>query len=153
MEKKKIAETINVRINVGNYQHIEISKYAEKEIEYDGKLDMEKQEDQLTEELLGNIIRNMRTIPGKLGKETTAVEEFEDRLTKTLPDFMKGTQEPNLAKKSNIQSEAEEKSNADKKEAKVAETEKVVENLVDESQEDKKEETVVETIDDDDLFG
>jgi len=117
MECKKIAETINVRINVGNYQHIEISKYAEKEIAYENDAERIEKEDQLTQELLDNIIRNMRTIPERLGKDTKAVEVFEDRLTKTLPDFMKGSEEPNLAKKKVVQCEAEEKNSTEKKEA------------------------------------
>ena len=152
MEKKKIAETINIRINVGNYQHIEISKYGEKEIEYDSKEDMIKQEDQLTQELTENIIRNMRTLPGKLGKETNAVEEFEDRLSKTLPDFMKGSQEPNLAKQKHVQTEGDEKSNSDKKEAKSEKNQKSVEPLVSESQQEKKQEPVAENVSEDNLF-
>jgi len=140
MEKKKVAETINIRINVGQYQHIEISKYAEKEIEYDSHDEMVQKEDQVTAELVDNLIRNMRTIPDKLGKETNAVEKFEDRVTKTIPEFMKGSQEPNLAKKKSIQVDAEEKNNTDAKN----DTKKAVEDLV----EDKE----VEKIDDDELF-
>ena len=34
MVKRKIAECINLRVNVGNYQHIELTKYVEEEIEY-----------------------------------------------------------------------------------------------------------------------
>jgi len=131
MEKKKIAETVNIRINVGNYQHIEISKYAEKEIEYADQEDMVQKEDQLTSELIDNLIRNMRTIPSKLGKDTSSVDKIEERLTKTLPDFMKGSQEPNLAKKKSIQSEAEEKDTADKKEVKAKQTETLVSDDLD----------------------
>ena len=124
---KKIAETINVRINVGKYQHIEISKYAEKEIEYETEEEIAKKEDQLTSELLSNLIRNMRTIPEKLGKDTDAVIELEESITKAIPEWMKDKTEPNLAKQSNIKSEAEEKGNQDKTaEKKVAVTPEVV---------------------------
>ena len=47
MSKKKIAETINVRINVGNYQHIELTKYAEEEIEYSSTEELQSKEDSL----------------------------------------------------------------------------------------------------------
>lgn len=147
MEKKKIAETINVRINVGNYQHIEISKYAEKEIEYNSTEEMFQKEDQLTQELIGNLIRNMRTIPEKLGKQTDAVSDFEDRVTKALPDFMKGSEEPNLAKKRHLQVSAEEKENSAKREVKSKEQEKEVAELLSDSQE-----KAVEQYNDDELF-
>ena len=32
--KRKISECINLRINLGNYQHLELVKYGEEEIEY-----------------------------------------------------------------------------------------------------------------------
>jgi len=80
MEEKKIAETINIRINLGNFNHIDITKYAEKKITYETKEEMVQKEDELTDELLVNIIRNMRTIPEKLGKKTNAIAEVEDRI-------------------------------------------------------------------------
>ena len=152
MEKKKIAETINIRINVGNYQHIEISKYAEQEIEYDSPEEMVEKEDQLTSEIVDNLVRNMRTIPEKLGKDTDAVEKVEERLTKTLPDFMKGSQEPNLAKKKSIQAEAEEKSNSDAKEEKVKEKEEGVADLVGNDAGENKKEDVEQIDGEEDLF-
>ena len=88
MSKKRIAETINVRINVGNFQHIDITKYAEKEIEYNSQEEMIKKEDELTDELLDNLIRNMRTIPEKLGKKTNAVVEFEGAVQKKIPEWL-----------------------------------------------------------------
>lgn len=97
MSTKKIAESINVRINVGNYQHIDITKYAEKEIEYSSKEEMIQKEDELTNELIANLIRNMRTIPEKLGKKTNAVVEVEESITKTIPDWLKNGEVPNIA--------------------------------------------------------
>ena len=111
MESKKIAETINVRINIGNFQHIEISKYAEKEITYNDKQEMTDKEDALTQELLENIIRNMRTIPSRLGKKTEAVQDVEDKIQKAIPEWMINNEEPNLAKKKNISGGAEVKAN------------------------------------------
>ena len=86
--EKKIAETVSVRINVGNYQHIEISKYAEKKIEYNNEEEMKKQEDQLTDELIANLVRNMKTIPEKLGKKTDAVVAVEESIIKAIPKWL-----------------------------------------------------------------
>jgi hypothetical protein len=88
MPDKKIASSLNVRINVGNYQHIELTKYAEKSIAYDTKEDMVAKENELTEELLSDMIRSMRTIPERLGKKTNAVQEIEERITVSIPEFM-----------------------------------------------------------------
>jgi len=156
MAKKKIAETVNIRINVGNYQHIELSKYAEKEIEYENKEEMIAKEDKLTEELIENIVRNMRRISEKLGKETNGVSDVEERITKVIPDFMKGAEEPNLAKKKVVQSEAEEKSNEEKKKAssqKASSQEKEIADLVEEDPvKSEKSDADLFSDDGDDLF-
>jgi len=129
MEKKKIAETVNVRINVGNFQHIEISKYAEREITYENKEEMITKEDNLTEELVDNILRNMNLIVGKMGKDTNNVSKLEERITKTIPEFMKGSEEPNLAKKNSIKAEAEQKDKADNEKSSQSESKKLEEDL------------------------
>ncbi|MFA5313834.1 MAG: hypothetical protein WC375_11070, partial [Methanomassiliicoccales archaeon] len=97
MSEKKIAECVNVRINVGNYQHIDISKYAERTISFSTQEEMIQQEDALTQELLDNIIRNMRTIPERLGKKTDAVGVFEDSVKKTIPEWLANGPIPNIA--------------------------------------------------------
>ena len=97
MTEKKIAECINVRINVGNYQHIELTKYAEKTIQYNSPEEMVKKEDELTNELVVNLIRNMRQLPDKLGKKTNAVTEVEEGISKTIPEWLKNGDVPNIA--------------------------------------------------------
>ena len=99
MTEKKIAECVSVRINVGNYQHIELTKYAEKTISYQNEKEMIQQEDQLTEELLTNLVRNMRLIPERLGKDTKAVVEVEESIAKTIPEWLKNGEVPNIANK------------------------------------------------------
>jgi len=96
MNEKKIAECINVRINVGNYQHIDITKYAEKVISYETKEEMILKEDELTQDLLDNVIRNMRTIPSRLGKETEAVDKYEDSIKKSIPEWLANDPIPNI---------------------------------------------------------
>ena len=108
-------------------------------------------EDKLTEELIENIVRNMRRIPEKLGKETNGVSDVEERITKVIPDFMKGAEEPNLAKKKVVQSEAEEKSNEEKKKA--SSQEKEIADLVEEDPvKSEKSDADLFSDDGDDLF-
>lgn len=97
MAKKKISECIKVLINVGNYQNIEIAKYAETEIEYGSKEEMVKMEDELTSDLIDNIIRNMKTIPDRLGKKIDVVEKFEDSVKKSIPEWLNSSPVQNLA--------------------------------------------------------
>ena len=97
MTEKRIAETINVRINVGNYQHIELTKYGERTITYDTPEEMKEKEDALTDELLDNLIRNMRRIPDKLGKKTEGVAEVEQAITKSIPTWLEEDPVPNIA--------------------------------------------------------
>lgn len=99
MTEKKIAECINVRVNVGNYQHIELTKYAEKTISYNNEEEMVRKEDELTEELVANLIRNMRRIPERLGKDTAAVIEVEESIAKVIPEWLQNGDVPNLANK------------------------------------------------------
>jgi len=95
--EKKIAECIKVLINLGNYQNIEIAKYAEQNISYSDEKEMKQKEDQLTIDLVDNIIRNMRQIPEKLGKKTNAIHEVENRLEKSIPEWLTTAPIPNLA--------------------------------------------------------
>lgn len=98
-EQKKIATSVEIMIHVGQFEHIKINKYAEKNIEYSSKEDMTKQEDVLTDDLISDIIRTMRLIPGKLGKKTNAVAEVEERIEKRIPEWLNSNNEPNIAKK------------------------------------------------------
>ena len=124
--EKKIAETINVRINLGNFQHIEISKYAEQTIQFETKEEMVEKEDLLTTELVENIVRNMRTIPEKLGKKTQAVQEVEERISTTIPEWLKSNEEPNLAKKKHIADTAKQKQEKDKEEDQITEIDTIM---------------------------
>ena len=94
--EKKIATSVNVRVNVGNYQHIEITKYAEQNIAYDSAKEMLAKEDELTNSLVADIVRTMQTIPSKLGKKTNAVEELEESIKKEIPRWLTEGAEPNL---------------------------------------------------------
>ena len=153
MSEKKIAECINVRINVGNYQHIELTKYAEKTITYNNPEEMVKKEDELTDELVTNLIRNMRQLPDRLGKKTNAVAEVEESISKAIPDWLKNGDVPNIA---NNAKKEHNSTVSEQKEQKDAKSEVTGEAAISKKRESKPVEKPVEkttaTTDDLDLF-
>lgn len=130
MAQRKISECINVRINVGNYQHIELSKYAEETIEYSSKDDLIQKEDSLRDDLIASVIRSMKAIPERLGKGVEAAIEVEESIKKAIPSWLENGAVPNIAnlpKKKNLQDASEQKANKDESVKNLAEvTEKVV---------------------------
>ena len=103
MEQKKIATSVDVLINVGAYEHIQITKYAERSISYGSKEEMLEQEDALTNEVVADLIRSMRSMPEKLGKKTTANIEIESKIAKKIPEWLNGNVEPNIANNAKTQ--------------------------------------------------
>ena len=113
--KRKISECINVRINVGNYQHIELVRYAEQEVEYDSDAQRIALEDQLTSDLTASVIRSMRSIPAKLGKGIENAQQVEEAIQKAIPAWLEKGPVPNIANQAKIVAEkvaAEQKDNA-----------------------------------------
>ena len=142
MEEKKIATSVDILINVGSYEHIQITKYAEKKITYSSPEDMIKQEDLLTEELTNDIIRTMRALPNKLGKKTSANTAIEEKISKKIPEWMQNNIEPNIANNAKTQHD-KNKANAS---AKVVEAkEDIKEDFADKPD-------IASDIDGDDLF-
>lgn len=116
MAKRKIADCINVRINVGNYQHIELTKYAEEEIEYSTDLERTQKEESLRDDLVTSLIKSMKAIPERLNKGVQNAQEVEESIKKSIPAWLaNGTVSniANMAKKQEIQVTAEQKSNKD----------------------------------------
>jgi len=102
MEEKKIATSIDILVNVDRFEHIQITKYAEKKITYESQEDMIRKEDQLTDELVKDIIRTMRAMPDKLGKKTNAVATIEEKIGKKIPSWLEEGGEPNIANTAKI---------------------------------------------------
>ena len=128
MEEKKIATSVDILINVGNYEHIQITKYAEKKITYTSAEDMIKQEDQLTEELTSDIVRSMRALPNRLGKKTTAHTEIEEKITKKVPEWLLDNVEPNIANNAKTQNDKNKaKANIEEQKVKKEKTQEVKE--------------------------
>jgi hypothetical protein len=124
MSQRKISECINVRINVGNYQHIELTKYAEESIEYNSEEERISKEDQLRDELLASLVRSMHAIPEKLGKGIEEAIEVEEAIQKAIPEWLENGPVPNIAntaEKKQIQAVAEQKAQKDEAEANLKE--------------------------------
>jgi len=116
MAKRKIADCINVRINVGNYQHIELTKYAEEEIEYSTDLERTQKEESLRDDLVTSLIKSMKAIPERLNKGGQNAQEVEESIKKSIPAWLANGTVPNIAnmaKKQEVQVTAEQKSNKD----------------------------------------
>jgi len=147
MQEKKIATSVDLLINVGQYEHIQITKYAETKIEYNSKEDMVAKEDQLTTELVDDIIRTMRGIPERLGKKTTAVSAIEERIQKKIPEWLNNsTEAPNLARKKFEDNQAKESALREEQKSDISEL------LGDNTKEDKSVDKSVEESAEDDLF-
>jgi hypothetical protein len=157
MEEKKIATSVDVLINVGAYEHLQITKYAEKKITYDSQEEMIRKEDQLTDELVKDIIRTMRSMPDKLGKKTTAVASIEDKISKKIPAWLEDGVEPNIANtaqkvaiKSVADASAKVETAKEKEAVKTAETKSFLKTeLVSPTPVEKTEEKEEELFDDD----
>lgn len=124
MTERKISECINVRINVGNYQHIELTKYAEESIEYSSAEERIKKEDQLRDELVSSLIRSMKAIPEKLGKGIEAAIEVEESIKKAIPEWLENGAVPNIAngaKKNYIKNASDQKAQKDEEDDNLAE--------------------------------
>ena len=151
--KRKIAECINVRINIGNYQHIELTKYAEEEIEFLDVKELVAKEDDLRNDLVSSLIRSMKYIPEKLGKGADKAIEVEESIKKAIPEWLEKNPVPNIAngaKKTDIRNSAEQMANKTIQEASVSNTLSVIEEPEKTEKTEKTEEKV--TVDEKDLF-
>ncbi len=143
---RKIAECVNLRINFGNFQHLEFVKYAEEEIEYTTDAERIEQEDKMRNTLVSNIIRTMEEIPVLLKKranETKSlvvdqniadIQKIDEAVKSRMPDWLKNGDIPNIANqalKREIQVTAEQKAIIDQGKNFLKEDEpKVVEKIV-----------------------
>ena len=148
MAEKKIAANVNIRVRVAKYEHIDITKYAEQTITYDGEEDMVKQEDQLTDALLDDLLRSMRRIPEKLGKKSAApaIAETESSISKAIPDWLENQVVPNIAnkaKKNNEKVEAMNNAEGEVRRVGAAEVDDIM-DLSDSKEEPKQEDKKVE---------
>jgi len=118
MTEKKIGTCIKVLVNVGNYQNIEIAKYAESTISYDSNEEMIEKENLQTQELLSSLKRDMAKTPEELGKYEDKVEEFTDSVTKEMPKWLGEGAIPNIANKAKVLKEATDAKQVEVKQSK-----------------------------------
>ena len=140
MEEKKVATSIDILINVGQFEHIQITKYAEKKITYESSDEMIKKEDEVTSELVSDIIRTMRGLPEKLGKKTNAISAIEEKIQKKIPEWLANNPVPNLAKDKFELAQAAVSSKVEAKKEKEERANAEVANLIDPPAEKPKEE-------------
>jgi hypothetical protein len=180
MTEKKIATSVEVLINVGNYENIRLTKYGESKIEYDSQDEMLQKEERLNDEVVADLVRSMRALPSQLGKKTDAVVEIEEKIKSKIPEWLENNPEPNianLAQRNHEKAEAEAHSKNEEKKQKTedkVEEDAELEDLLskpedsvesqpvedkqdtEEKKEEKKEENVEklddDLFDDDDLF-
>ena len=125
MSKRKVAVSHNVRINVGNYQHIDCTFYSEEEIEYDSPEERVAKEDAVNDDVVSFLIRSVREIPDRLGKKTEAVQEVEESIKKTIPKWLAEDPVPNLANKAKSEHDSV---TAEQKELKDSQTDDTLES-------------------------
>ncbi len=97
MTKRRISAAVAVRINVGNFQHIELVKQAEQEIEFSSREEMIQKEDELRNDLLASLKRDMAAVPASLNKGIEEAIKVEEAIKKAIPEWMGKEGVPNLA--------------------------------------------------------
>jgi hypothetical protein len=97
MSKRKIAGCVNVRIRTGDFQHIEVVKYAEEEIEYTSVEELKSKEDSLHDDLVDCCLRGLKSTAEKLGKGKAEAIEVEEKLSKAIPAWLANEPVPNIA--------------------------------------------------------
>lgn len=97
MSKRKIADCVNIRVKTGDFQHIEIVKYAEEEIEYNNDQERIEKEDALTASLVESIMRSLHSIPERIGRGKAEVIEVEQAISKAIPAWLANDPVPNIA--------------------------------------------------------
>jgi hypothetical protein len=113
MSEKKIGTCIKALINVGNYQNIEVAKYAETTISYDSAEEMVEKENQQTQELLASLKRDLQKTPEELCKYEDSVEAFTDSVSKEMPKWLGEGAIPNIANSAKAVKEKADSKKAD----------------------------------------
>lgn len=142
--ERKISTCVNVRVNVGNYQHIEIAKYAEETIQYTSDADRINKEIQLTADIIQDLHRSMKQVSTDLGKGVSEAVQLTESIKKVIPDWIANSPAPNIAnggKKLEIKVNAEQKEVKEVAKTMVNPTESSIKNksLKDDIESNKKE--------------
>lgn len=146
MTNRKIAECINVRINVGNYQHIEITKYAEEQIEYDSQDERIAKESELRDDLIDSLLVSMEKVAKKMNVGIEQAIEVQESISRAIPEWLKNNPIPNIA---NQASKGNKKIASEQKQSKINNEKNLSEVIIDEKTPDTDK---INKITDDDFF-
>lgn len=127
MSTRKIASCVNVRVNLGNYQHVELTQYSEEEIDYVNDAERIAKEDALSKDLADAIVRSLRALPDRVSKGAVEVAAFEELVKAGIPQWLVNNPIPNIAnkaKKLEVVAKSDAKQNLDKVTSIVADVEK-----------------------------
>jgi len=95
---KKIATSIDILINVGRFEHIQVTKHGEADIEFENDDQRIKLEDQLTTETIEDGSRSLQIIVDVLGgKMEMPMKSIADKISKRIPTWLEDKNVPNLA--------------------------------------------------------
>jgi len=94
---RKIADCVNIRVKTGDFQHIEIVKYAEEVIEYSNDQERIAKEDALTASLVESVMRSLHSIPERIGRGKAEAIEVEQAISKAIPAWLANDPVPNIA--------------------------------------------------------
>ncbi len=101
--EKKIATSVDLLINIDRFEHLQVTKYAETKITYENDQEMIEKEDKLTNELINDVIRTLRSMPNKMGQsiippqKMEAVAKMEDKIGKKMPSWLVDGEVANIA--------------------------------------------------------
>lgn len=95
---RKIAGSVNLRIRLGDWEHLEFVKYAEEQITYENDDERIAQEDKLHVDLMDLLMRSVKEGAKKLGMDGIAVaQEIEQKMQKRIPEWLEKGEVPNIA--------------------------------------------------------
>lgn len=158
MNEKKIATAIDILINVDRFEHIQITKYGEAEINYASEEERKQKEDQLTAETIDDAKRSLDIIVKNLqNKGAQPVEAIKEKIVNKMPSWLEKGAEPNIAnlaeknfEKNKANAEADnEKATKDKAEA----SQEISEILEEKPEKKDKPEGTEKKPEDADIFG
>ena len=99
MRKKRIASALNIRVNLGNYQHVQLTKYVDEVIEFDNDEQRVELEDRLHNELLTQMKKELEATPKhfKLGQDAEVIQKVEEAIATSIPAWLENDPVPNIA--------------------------------------------------------
>lgn len=148
MAEKKIGTCIKALVNVGNYQNIEIAKYAETTISYESESEMVEKENVQTQELLNSLKRDLQKTPEALCKYEDKIDSFKESVSKEMPKWLGAGAIPNIANSAKAVKVTADSKRADDVASKASAVENFSAMLDDEVEPVKKEAVVEEKADD-----